>query len=132
MGVDTGQAALAIFDCFKGQVTDQVVNVLEEHNIHSVIVPANCTDRLQPLDLTVNKTAKSFLQRQFQDWYANEISTKFNTSTETLDDLVDLSTSRMNNAGVPTMPWLIHLYEHLSDNPLSTGWILSCTNTTID
>ena len=116
MGVDTGQAALAIFDCFKGQVTDEVVNVLEEHNIDLVIIPAKCTDRLQPLDQNFNKTAKSFLQRQFQDWYANEISTKFNTSTGTLDDLVDLSTSRMKNVGVP---WLIHLYEHLSDNPLN-------------
>ena len=31
------QAALAIFDCFKGQLTQNITNALEDHNIHSVI-----------------------------------------------------------------------------------------------
>ena len=48
------QPALAIFDNFKGQMTEQVFSHLEENNIHSVFVPANGTDRLQPLDLKVN------------------------------------------------------------------------------
>lgn len=61
------QAALAIFDCFKGQVTNAVVNILKEHNIHSVIIPAIGTDHLQPLDLTVSKVAKAFLQQEFQE-----------------------------------------------------------------
>ena len=52
LGLDEQQAALAIFDCFRGQLTDEVVQLLEENNILSVLVPANCTDRLQPLDLT--------------------------------------------------------------------------------
>ena len=50
LGVGQEQAALAIFDHFKGQLTDNVVALLEKHNIQSVIVPPNCTDRLQPLD----------------------------------------------------------------------------------
>ena len=28
---------------------------------------------MQPLDLTVNRIAKSFLQRQFREWYATEV-----------------------------------------------------------
>ena len=71
---DSEKPSLAIFDCFKGQLTENVVSLLEQNNIHSVIVPPNCTDRLQPLDLTVNKSAKSFLQREFRDWYATEVT----------------------------------------------------------
>ena len=37
------------------------------------MVPANCTDRLQPLDVSVNKAAKNFLRGQFEDWYATQI-----------------------------------------------------------
>ena len=65
--LDEDKPALAIFDCFKGQVTTKVTELLEENNIHSVLVPANCTDKLQPLDLTVNKVAKSYLQKEFQE-----------------------------------------------------------------
>ena len=61
LGLDERQAALAIFDHFKGQITESVIKLLDEHNIHSVLVLANCTDRLQPIDLTVNKVAKSHL-----------------------------------------------------------------------
>ena len=41
-----------------------------------MIVPANCTDRLQPLNVSVNKAAKEFLQRQFQDWYSSKIASQ--------------------------------------------------------
>ena len=44
LGVGQEQAALAIFDHFEGQLTDNVVALLEKHNIQSVIVPPNCTD----------------------------------------------------------------------------------------
>ena len=37
------------------------------------MVPANCTDLLQPMDISVNKPAKNFLRGQFQDWYATQI-----------------------------------------------------------
>ena len=50
--------ALVIFDQFKGQVTASIFCLLEENNISFVLVPANCTDQLQPLDISVNKPAK--------------------------------------------------------------------------
>lgn len=114
LGFDEQQAALAIFDCFKGQLTNQVVQLLEEHNIQSVLVPANCTDQLQPLDLTVNRVAKAFLQREFQEWYANEITNKYDAETGAMNEQVNLSASRMKSTGVS---WLIHLYEHICNNP---------------
>ena len=39
--------ALVIFDKFTGQGTESVLQLLQENHIHVVMVPANCTDRLQ-------------------------------------------------------------------------------------
>jgi len=38
-----------------------------------ILIPANCTDRLQPLDISVNKAAKEFLRKQFHQWYAKQV-----------------------------------------------------------
>ena len=50
--------ALVLFDNFKGQCTNSLLQTLTENNIHYVFIPPNCTDRLQPLDISVNKSAK--------------------------------------------------------------------------
>ena len=59
------QPALVIFDHFKGQVTDRVFPVLEKNSIMADMVPANCTDRLQPIDLGLNKSIKDSLQASY-------------------------------------------------------------------
>ena len=64
--------ALVLFDVFKGQCTSKVLKMLKDDDILYVTVPNNCTDRLQPLDLSVNKLAKDFLQERFQQWYRAE------------------------------------------------------------
>ena len=71
--VPNDQAALAIFDEFKGQLTEKCTELLLENNILIVRVPPNCTDRLQPLDISVNNAAKDFLKHKFQEWYSEQI-----------------------------------------------------------
>jgi len=41
------------------------LKVLEDNNILVVEVPLNCTDRLQPLDLAVNKPLKDQMKDNF-------------------------------------------------------------------
>ncbi len=41
--------ALVLFDVFKGHLVDNVRRLLEESCILYVVIPANCTDKLQPL-----------------------------------------------------------------------------------
>ena len=60
------QAALLIFDNFKAQCTSSFLKLIDEHNVNVVLIPPNCTDKLQPLDLSVNKAAKDYLRNQFR------------------------------------------------------------------
>ena len=73
LGHNSQQSALVVFNCFKGQCTERIFKILDENNILYVLVPPNTTDRLQPLDLSVNKPAKDFVKLQFQNWYARII-----------------------------------------------------------
>jgi len=51
-----------------------VKTLLEENNIHACLLPPNTTDRLQPLDVAVNKPAKEFYKQKFQEWYFRQVS----------------------------------------------------------
>lgn len=113
LGTDDSQAALALFDHFKVQLTDKVTAALEEHNIQSVLIPATCTDRLQPLDISVNRSAKVFLRSEFQHWYANQISSQ-QDSKDCNFEPVEMSAPYMKCVGAK---WLIHLYDFFLDSP---------------
>ncbi len=67
------QSALVIMDNFKGQITTTINNLLETNNINVCLLPANTTDLLQPMDISVNKPAKEFLKRKFEQWYSDEV-----------------------------------------------------------
>ena len=61
--IEENKPALVIMDNFKGQITSAVTELMEENNIHVVLLLPNTTDSLQPMDLSVNKPAKDFLKR---------------------------------------------------------------------
>ena len=67
------QAPLVIVDVFRGQITDDVISLLRDNNIHYVLVPNNMTQLFQLLDLTINKQCESYLKRLFSEWYAQQI-----------------------------------------------------------
>ena len=73
-------------DNFRGQTVTSVNALLEEHNIHVVFLPPNTTDMLQPMDVAVNKPAKDFLKRCFEQWYYEQIANQLAES----DDLEDI------------------------------------------
>lgn len=71
--LSSDHSALVLFDAFRGQCINEVLQLLEANNILYVMIPPNCTDRIQPLDLSVNKPVKDFLKAKFQQWYGDII-----------------------------------------------------------
>ena len=69
---------LLILDVFRGQMTERVLNLLKESNILFVKVPANMTHTFQPLDMSTNGWAKTFMKNKFALWYAEQIQIQLN------------------------------------------------------
>ena len=59
---------IILFDCFRIQTTPDILSLLEKHNINAVQVPSNCTDKLPPVDISVNKPVKDEIKKRFQCW----------------------------------------------------------------
>jgi hypothetical protein len=80
---------------------EDFLDFLSENNIKVVYVPARCTDRLQPLDVSVQKAIRNHLQQSFEDWYADEIVKQLNENkgSKSEDEViqpVDLSLTWLN------------------------------------
>ena len=58
------QMSLIIMDTFKGQDKDVILDLCENHMCKVVIAPHNLTNKFQPLDITVNKPARSFISNK--------------------------------------------------------------------
>ena len=89
--VGEDKTALVIIDNFKGQVTESVIQLLEDLNVHVCTLPPNTTDLLQPMDISINKPAKDYLRAHFVEWYSQEV-------TKQLDgrDLEDIAIQPIN------------------------------------
>lgn len=70
-----------------------------------VTIPANCTDRLQPLDVSVNKPAK---RKQFHTWYAEQVCKQLQHDKESNFVPIDLKLSIMKPLGAQ---WMIKLFD---------------------
>lgn len=116
--IGAGKTALVVMDNFKGQVTQSVTNLLEDHNIHICLLPANTTDLLQPMDISVNKPAKDFLKWQFNQWYTDQVMKQL----EGRDNDLEAAEIQPIEMRMPLMKeisakWLVDMAEYLSDNP---------------
>ena len=84
--------------------------------MHVAYLPPNVTDLLQPLDMSINKLAKSFLKHKFEEWYAVEIFKQLRGPDSTSDRLepVDLSLPVMKEL---CSKWILEMFEYISANP---------------
>ena len=103
---------MGILDNFQGQITEDVLQLLEDHNVHSVRFPANCTDRLQPMEISVNKAAKDFIRQKFNEWYSDKVAEQLGDDTDVEQQVippVDLTAAALKTTGAK--------------------WLVQCTNT---
>ena len=79
-------------------------------------IPMNCTDRLQPMDLSVNKSAKDFMRQKLRDrsgaWYSSQVFKLLDGGAKMLSP-VDLKLSIMKPL---VARWLISIYDCIRAN----------------
>ena len=112
LSLTTNHSCLVIFDKFKAQCTPTVLEVLDDNNILTVLVPANCIDRLQPLDVSVNRPVKEFLRSQFYECYANQVTSQIQQGKGL--QLINLSHTVVKLLGAT---WMIRLFDYLLQHP---------------
>ena len=119
------QKALLVWDVFKGQMTAGVKDKLKSLNFELVAVPANMTHFFQPLDLTVNGSAKKFVRHQFTKYYSNSVKLQLHVdSGKQLDDIdVDF---RLTTIKPLHAQWLVDMYNHFTTSKgieiIVKGW----------
>ena len=113
------KSALVVINNFKGQITPAVNAALDDCDIHVVLLPPNTTDRLQPLDISVNKPAKDFIRGKFQEWYSNKVMHQLSDLDR--EDIhtaeiqpVDLSMAVMKQV---IAEWLVEMAKYFEDHP---------------
>ena len=108
---------------FKGQMTPTVKRELQSLNIELVPVPANMMHFFQPLDPTVNGSAKKFIRRKFVAYYSNEVKSQLDSGKELDDVEVDF---RMSKIKPLHAKWLIDMYNYFTNEKGSQivmkGW----------
>ena len=88
--------------------------------MHVCRLPPNTTDRLQPMDITVNKPIKDFLWRKFDEWwYSQKVLDQLDGhDMDELDDVdiapIDLSLATLKEVNGP---WIEEAIEYIHDNP---------------
>ena len=72
-------------DNFKGQDNDTLKKLCDKNNCDVVTVPHNLTNKFQPLDLSLNKAAKSFIQNKYNDWFADQVFMQFQNGKDPIN-----------------------------------------------
>ncbi|CAG2257650.1 SF4 [Mytilus edulis] len=110
----TTQKAIAIFDVFKAHRGERLLNLLKDNDIVPLFVPAACTDRLQPLDLSVNREYKEQLKSHFHDWYSAEVIHQINEQEDSTGEIAPDNNVVNNRTSVL--------------KPIHANWIVSSHN----
>jgi len=111
--LEASYSVITIFDGFRGQTTNDIRASLNSHNIIPMQLPLNCTDKLQPLDISINKPMKDHLKAKFQQWYANEVKKQLETIPVN-QVKVDVSLSVVKS---PSANWIFSGWQALGQRP---------------
>ena len=127
--------ATVIINNFKGQVTHKILECLKRNDIHVWLLPPNPTDRLQLMNVSVNKPVKNFLKRKCEEWYSTEVKKQLRRQTinEPTQEKqpVDLSMPKMKELGAR---WLVETHEYIASNSqlIVNGILRSAITTAFD
>ena len=104
------QYTLIIIDNFKGQDDDTLKKPCAESNCDVVIVPHNLTNKFQPLELSVIKAAKSFIQNRYNDGFADHVFTELQNGKDPTDVKI---LSKLSNLKPIHARWIVDWYNYV-------------------
>ena len=97
-------------DTFKGQDNEGIKQLYLNNNCELVIVPHNLMNKFQPLDITINQSAKKFISNKFYAWYADRVSKQLSNGVIPDDVKVSLKLSDLKPLHAR---WIVETYNHL-------------------
>ena len=114
LGLPEQQKALLILDVFRAHHTTEVQQKLSESNILVVFVPPNCTDMLQPLDLSVNKPLKNEMRKRFVEWYSSCVAKELKSGKSVNDINIGLQMSLVKPLSAN---WFVSAFDYIRSSP---------------
>ncbi|CAI7826168.1 unnamed protein product [Closterium sp. NIES-53] len=66
------RSSMVVLDSYRGHLTDAVKEKFRELNCVPAIIPSGCTAKVQPLDVSINKSFKASVRQQYQKWFQEE------------------------------------------------------------
>ena len=97
-------------DTFKGQDNEAVLELCRKNNCEVIIVPHNLTNKFQPLDITLNKPAKSFISNSYNEWFSQQVSQQLEKGIRPADVKVSLNLTELK---IMHAKWISELYDYL-------------------
>ena len=102
--------SLIIMNTFKRQDNNEVAKLCRKNNCVLIIVPHNLTNKFQPLDITVNKPAKSFIKDKYNMWYSEQVAKQLSEGKALVDVEVSLNLSEIKPLHGK---WIYEMHEYL-------------------
>ena len=106
------QYSLVIMDIFKGQDNDILKELREENFCEVVIVLHNLTNKSQPLDISVNKSAKAFISSKYNSWFSKQVSAQLALGTESSKVEV---TAKLSDIKPLDTQWIVDPYNYIRE-----------------
>ena len=92
-GYPKERVLLVIMDILKGQDNDEMRKFRAKNFFEIVIFSHKLRNKIQPLDISVNKTVKFFISDKYNSWLTNEVSKQLKDGKAAADVKVSLKVS---------------------------------------
>ena len=92
-------------DSFKGEDNEEMQRLCAKNTCELVIIPHNLTNKFQPLDISINQSAK-----KFNAWYADRVSKKLLNGVAPGNVKVSPKLSDLKSLHAR---WIVETYNHL-------------------
>lgn len=107
----SNKRGILIIDNFKGHISPEIKSYIEGFRFEVVMLPPNTTKFLQPMDLSTNKSFKSFYRQKYED-YACEC--------------IDKNITKQGNFQAPSrekrLTWMSDAWENVTEETISNGF----------